>query len=84
MEFHFVYICSILSNTPFIGTEDEWRHPLLDMPTTLISRKVVQLFSIPTLQHSWHVQQGMAPLVLCPYEETKRFEIAVFDLNRTI
>jgi hypothetical protein len=40
---------------------------LLDLPTTLISRNVVQLFSIPTYLGSWQVQQGMAPLVLCPY-----------------
>jgi hypothetical protein len=31
-----------------IGTEHEWRHPLLDMPTTLISRNAEQLNNIPT------------------------------------
>ena len=37
------------------------------MPTTLISRNTEKLNNIPTLLCSWHVQQGMAPLVLCPY-----------------
>ena len=27
-----------------IGTAHEWRHPLLDMPTTLISRNAEQFF----------------------------------------
>ena len=36
------------------------------MPTTLISRNAEQLNKIPTLLCSWHVQQGMMPLVLCP------------------
>ena len=31
-----------------IGTEHDWRDPLLDIPTTLMSKNVVQLFSIPT------------------------------------
>ena len=56
-----------LSEIQSIGTKHEWRHPLLDLPTTLIIRNVVQLFSIATYYCSWQVQQGMAPLVLCPY-----------------
>ena len=30
-----------------IGTEHEWRHPLLDMPTILLSRNAEQLNNIP-------------------------------------
>ena len=53
--------------TSLIGTEYKWRHPLLDMPTTLKSRNAKLLNNIPNLLCSWHFQQGMAPHVLCPY-----------------
>ena len=49
-----------------IETEQEWRHLLLDMPTTLISRNAEQLKNVPILlkvvgmsskgwRHSWSV-----------------------------
>ena len=38
-----------------IGTEHEWRHLLLEIPTTLKSRNAEQLNNIPTLLCSWHV-----------------------------
>ncbi len=38
---------------------------------------VIQLFSIPTLVCSWHVQQGMASLMLCLYTLTNLISMSL-------
>ena len=37
-----------VSNFHILSNKHEWRHPLLDLPTTLISRNAEQLNKIPT------------------------------------
>ena len=38
------FSCKQICNATKIGIEHEWRHPLLDMPTTLISRNIILTF----------------------------------------
>ena len=74
--YHYSKSLVTCSSDSFINIEFqifEFFHQYFSVLRSQKSRNPEQLNNIPTLLCSWHVQQGMAPLVLCPYGFNKAF-----------